>query len=82
MQPFFTQIQDMASRIGPQAYISGVGTLLLFLTGMVSFWLLLYSLISHNWAPWKYIKRMLFISIGMIVFAIIITVIEGVLFKK
>lgn len=81
MQSFLTQIQDISSRVGPQAYVAGAGILLLFVTGTLSFWILIFSLVTHNWTPWKYIKKSLLISIGMIIFAIIITIIKGVISK-
>lgn len=81
MQPFLMQIQDISSKVGPQAYVAGAGIFLLFVTGTLSFWVLLFSLVTHNWTPWKYIKKSLLISVGMIIFAIIITIIRGVIAK-
>ncbi len=77
MESLIEQIQGMVERVGFHAYLGVAGIIVLWITGFISFFMLIYSLFSHNWESWKYIKKTALIGVGLIVLSIIISFIAG-----
>lgn len=81
MESLLDQIKNMIERTGPHAYISLTGLTIIWLTGFIAVFLLIYSAFSHNWQPWKYLKKSFLAGLGLVLLGILISVVIG-LFKN
>lgn len=77
MESLIAQMQEMVERVGFHAYIGIAGIMILWLTGFIAFFMLIYSLFSHNWKLWKYPRKSALFAIGLVLLSIVISVIVG-----
>lgn len=81
MDSLLAQIEGMVAEIGPHAYIGIIGMAVIWLTGFLAVFLLIYSAFSHNWQPWKYLKKSFLAGLGLVLLGILTSFVIG-LFKN
>lgn len=81
MESLLEQIESMVTEIGPHAYIGIIGMAIIWITGFLAVFLLIYSAFSRNWQPWKYLKKSFLAGLGLILLGILTSFVIG-LFKN